>query len=45
MNDGHKIMPPSKSYYNGVLEGYKSAGFDSEILKKALTESRIGQFA
>lgn len=44
MNDGHEIMPPGKFYYDGVLEGYKSAGFDTKVLKKALEESRVRHF-
>jgi len=30
---------PSVYYYSTILEGYKSAGFDIEILRKATTDS------
>lgn len=36
MNDGIKLSVPSKSYYNTIYEGYKSAGFDVNILDKAV---------
>ncbi len=39
MNDGRSFRKPNKYYFNTILEGYKSAGFDIEILKKALLES------
>jgi gamma-glutamylcyclotransferase (GGCT)/AIG2-like uncharacterized protein YtfP len=34
MNRGH-LTPPNRMYYNTILEGYKSAGFDVNILRNA----------
>lgn len=39
MNDGRPLGQPSGYYYSTILEGYKSAGFDVEILRKATTVS------
>lgn len=39
MNDGRPLGQPSCYYYSTILEGYKSAVFDVEILRKATTDS------
>ena len=39
MNDGRPLGQPSCYYYSTILEGYKSAGFDVEILRKETTDS------
>lgn len=39
MNEGKPLNSPSCYYYSVILEGYKTAGFDVEILKKAVEES------
>jgi hypothetical protein len=39
MNDGHPLGTPSRYYYNTILQGYKSVGFDVSILNKAVRES------
>lgn len=39
MNDGKPLNAPSCYYYNVILEGYKSAEFDIEVLKKAVADS------
>lgn len=39
MNDGRPLGQPSCYYYSTILEGYKSAGFDVDILRKATTDS------
>ena len=39
MNDGRPLGQPSCYYYSTILEGYKSAGFDVGILRKATTDS------
>lgn len=39
MNEGKPLNSPSCYYYSVILQGYKSAGFDIEILKKAVEES------
>ncbi len=44
MNDGHRIQPPTRSYYEGVLEGYMAAGLDDLPLKTALKESQTNYF-
>lgn len=36
MNDGIELSAPSEVYYNTIYEGYKSAGFDVNILDKAV---------
>lgn len=39
MNDGHPLGAPSDYYLNTILEGYESAGFDTEILEQAVEKS------
>lgn len=39
MNDGRPLGKPSCYYYNVILQGYCSAGFDVEILRKATASS------
>ena len=39
MNEGRPLGQPSCYYYSTILDGYKSAGFDVEILRKATTDS------
>ena len=39
MNDGHQLGSPSDYYLNTILEGYQSAGFDTEILEQAVEKS------
>jgi len=39
MNEGRPLGTPSCHYYSIILEGYMSAGFDTEILKKAVADS------
>lgn len=39
MNDGRQIGSPSKQYYNTILQGYTSAGFDKTILDNAVKKS------
>lgn len=39
MNGENPLGKPSNRYYNTVLEGYKTAGFDINILEKALKTS------
>jgi hypothetical protein len=44
MNDGHSLGSPSDYYLNTILEGYKSAGFDSDFLEQAVEKSvRLAQ--
>jgi gamma-glutamylcyclotransferase (GGCT)/AIG2-like uncharacterized protein YtfP len=44
MNGGHPLGAPSDYYLNTILEGYRSAGFDTEILEKAVDKSiRLAQ--
>jgi len=38
MNDGRQIGTPSCYYYSVILEGYKSAGFDTDILRAAVSK-------
>jgi len=33
MNDGHPICYPGTSYYDTILEGYETAGFDTNVLQ------------
>jgi len=40
--NGTRQNPPSMSYYNTILEGYKSAGFDVNILHEAAQKSKGG---
>lgn len=39
MNEGKPLNQPSDYYYSVILDGYKSAGFDVEKLKKAVADS------
>ena len=39
MNDGHPFGAPSDHYLNTILEGYESAGFDTEVLEQAVEKS------
>lgn len=39
MNDGHPFGSPSDYYLNTILEGYQSAGFDTEFLEQAMEKS------
>ncbi len=39
MNEGRPLGSPSCYYYSVILEGYKQAGFDVEILRKAVSDS------
>lgn len=39
MNDGHPFGSPSDYYLNIILEGYQSAGFDTEFLERAVEKS------
>ena len=39
MNDGHPFGAPSDYYLNTILEGYESAGFDTEVLEDAVEKS------
>ena len=44
MNDGYSLGAPSDYYLNTILEGYKSAGFDTEFLEQAVEKSiRLAQ--
>jgi gamma-glutamylcyclotransferase (GGCT)/AIG2-like uncharacterized protein YtfP len=39
MNEGRPLGQPGAFYYYTILEGYKAAGFDPAILKKATEDS------
>lgn len=39
MNDGHPLGSPSDYYLQSILEGYESAGFDTEVLEQAVEKS------
>lgn len=39
MNEGHPFGVPSDYYLNTIMEGYHSAGFDTEILEQAVFKS------
>jgi hypothetical protein len=39
MNEGHPYGSPSDYYLNVIMEGYKTAGFDTEILEQAVERS------
>ena len=41
MRGDHPLGKPSAFYYSTVLVGYKSAGFDIEILRSAVSESEL----
>jgi AIG2-like family. len=39
MNEGHSFGSPSDNYLDIIMEGYKSAGFDTEFLEQAVEKS------
>jgi gamma-glutamylcyclotransferase (GGCT)/AIG2-like uncharacterized protein YtfP len=39
MNDGRPLGMPSCYYYNTIMEGYKDAGFNLDILRQAAKDS------
>lgn len=39
MNEGKPLGKPSCYYYTTILDGYKEAGFDLDILRRATTDS------
>jgi gamma-glutamylcyclotransferase (GGCT)/AIG2-like uncharacterized protein YtfP len=39
MNDGRPLGLPNCYYYNTIMEGYKDAGFDLDILRQAAKDS------
>jgi len=39
MNEGRPLGQPSCYYYSVILEGYKDAGFDVDILRQATVDS------
>ena len=44
MNGGHELGAPSDFYLNTILEGYKTAGFDTDFLDQAVEKSiRLAQ--
>lgn len=44
MNDGRGLGAPSDFYLNTILEGYRSAGFDTDFLDRAVEKSiRLAQ--
>ncbi len=44
MNDGHPFGSPSDYYLNTIMEGYRSAGFNTELLEQAVEKSiRLAQ--
>lgn len=40
MNEGRPVGSPSPYYYTTILDGYKTAGFDENVLRKATEGSR-----
>ena len=42
MNNVRSYSPPIDCYYNTILEGYVSAGFDTKILESAAEQSGCG---
>lgn len=40
MNEGYHLNSPSLYYYSIILDGYKSADFDTNILKQAVEGSK-----
>lgn len=36
MNDGYPINTPSRRYYETILQGYITAGFDTKVLNRAV---------
>ncbi len=45
MNEGRPLGQPSCYYYTTILEGYRNAGFDVEILRKATADSMENEVA
>lgn len=44
MNDGHSFGTPTDYYCSTILEGYQSAGFDTDFLEQAVEKSiRLAQ--
>lgn len=39
MNDGHPFGSPSDYYLGTIMDGYQSAGFDTEFLEKSVEKS------
>jgi gamma-glutamylcyclotransferase (GGCT)/AIG2-like uncharacterized protein YtfP len=39
MNGGHELGAPSDFYLNTIMEGYKTAGFDTDFLDRAVEKS------
>lgn len=39
MNDGHAFGAPSDSYLQTILEGYRTTGFDTDVLEQAVEKS------
>lgn len=39
MNEGHPFGSPSDNYLDIIMEGYRSAGFDTEFLEQAVEKS------
>lgn len=39
MNGGHEVGAPSDFYLNTIMEGYKTAGFDTDFLDQAVEKS------
>lgn len=39
MTEGHRLGMPSQYYVDVIADGYRSAGFDLEILQEAITET------
>lgn len=42
MNEDKNIGEPSEEYVNTCMQGYKDFGFDTEILKSAIEENKLG---
>lgn len=40
MNEGRPLGKPSCYYYNVILQGYRSAEFDIDVLKQAVRDSK-----
>jgi len=41
MNEGRPLGQPSCYYYSIILDGYKAAGFDIEVLRTAVHNSSV----
>lgn len=39
MNEGHAYGAPADGYLNTILEGYRTAGFDTDLLEQAVEKS------